>query len=92
MCYTVLESLSWKHLGMSMRNDDHSTPVVQGKTLIYLCDGQDSRLTVGTPAWYAWLGTATAKKRVAEFLRNSRPLADWLDANVGESALPARGR
>jgi uncharacterized protein (DUF2461 family) len=40
----------------------------------------------------AWLGTATAKKRVAEFLRNSRPLADWLDANVGESALPARGR
>jgi len=59
MCYTVLESLSWKHLGMSMRNDDHSTPVVQGETLIYLCDGQDSRLTVGTPAWYAWLGTAT---------------------------------
>ena len=32
------------------------------------------------------------RERVAEFLRNSRPLADWLDANVGESALPARGR
>ncbi len=42
-----------------MRNDDHSTPVVQGETLIYLSDGQDSRLTVGTPAWYAWLGTTT---------------------------------
>jgi uncharacterized protein (TIGR02453 family) len=40
----------------------------------------------------AWLGTAGATKRVAEFLRDSRPLKDWLDANVGPSALPARGR
>jgi len=40
----------------------------------------------------AWLGTAGAKKRVAEFLRDSRPLADWLDSQVGPSALPARGR
>ena len=34
----------------------------------------------------AWLGTATAKKRIVEFLQASRPLRDWLAANVGESA------
>jgi len=31
----------------------------------------------------AWLGTSAAKKRVAEFLRASRPLNDWLDEHVG---------
>ena len=40
----------------------------------------------------AWLGTATAKRRVAEFLRASQPLRDWLEAHVGETAVPARGR
>ncbi|MEV6008114.1 DUF2461 domain-containing protein [Streptomyces sp. NPDC051976] len=30
-----------------------------------------------------WLGTAAAKKRLADFLRQSEPLADWLDARVG---------
>ncbi|WP_250035477.1 DUF2461 domain-containing protein [Paractinoplanes maris] len=30
----------------------------------------------------AWLGTAAAKKRIVDFLRASRPLRDWLDANV----------
>lgn len=34
----------------------------------------------------AWLGTATAKKRIVDFLQASRPLRDWLAANVGESA------
>jgi uncharacterized protein (TIGR02453 family) len=38
----------------------------------------------------AWLGTAAAKKRVVEFLRETKPLHDWLVANVGDSALPAR--
>jgi uncharacterized protein (TIGR02453 family) len=32
----------------------------------------------------AWLGTATAKRRVAEFLRASEPLNKWLAANVGD--------
>ncbi|HKF37016.1 MAG TPA: LuxR C-terminal-related transcriptional regulator [Ktedonobacteraceae bacterium] len=42
-----------------MSNDDITIPVVQGETLIYLSDGQEARLMVGTPAWYAWLGSAT---------------------------------
>jgi uncharacterized protein (TIGR02453 family) len=33
----------------------------------------------------AWLGTATAKRRVADFLRATGPLNDWLDRNVGPS-------
>jgi len=36
----------------------------------------------------AWLGTRKAKDRVVEFLRTSKPVNDWLDANVGESELP----
>jgi uncharacterized protein (TIGR02453 family) len=36
----------------------------------------------------AWLGRASAKDRVVEFLRTARPLSDWLDANVGASTLP----
>ena len=42
---------------MRMRNNDNAIPVVQGDTLIYQRGGQDYRLSVGTPAWYAWLGT-----------------------------------
>jgi uncharacterized protein (TIGR02453 family) len=34
----------------------------------------------------AWLGTATAKKRIVDFLQASQPLRDWLAANIGESA------
>ncbi len=33
----------------------------------------------------AWLGTATAKRRVVEFLRSSQPLTGWLDRNVGSA-------
>jgi uncharacterized protein (TIGR02453 family) len=40
----------------------------------------------------AWLGTRRAKDRVVEFLRRSRPLNEWLRANVGPSTLPERGR
>ena len=40
----------------------------------------------------AWLGTRKAKDRVVEFLRTSKPVNDWLDANVGESELPDDGR
>jgi uncharacterized protein (TIGR02453 family) len=35
----------------------------------------------------AWLGTAKVKDRVVEFLRASRPLMKWLDANVGPTTL-----
>jgi len=34
----------------------------------------------------AWLGTAAAKSRIVDFLRASRPLRQWLDANVGPSS------
>jgi len=36
----------------------------------------------------AWLGRATAKDRVVKFLRNARPLNEWLAAHVGGSAQP----
>src|SRR5215831_12120180 len=35
------------------------TPLVQDDTLTYRRDGQAQTLVVGTPAWYAWLSTAT---------------------------------
>ncbi len=37
-----------------------------------------------------WLGTAAAKKHVAEFLAETRPLSDWLAQHVGPSAEPDR--
>jgi uncharacterized protein (TIGR02453 family) len=45
----------------------------------------------GLVAWQQWpvepwLGTAAAKERVVGFLSATRPLGDWLDAHVGESA------
>ncbi len=42
-----------------MSNPDQAMPVVQENTLLYQKHGQTCRLTVGTPAWYAWLSTAT---------------------------------
>ena len=36
----------------------------------------------------AWLRTAGAKKRVVDTLRATKPLLDWLDANVGPSTQP----
>jgi hypothetical protein len=41
-----------------MRIDDPTLAVVQDDTLIYQKSGQDCRLTVDPPAWYAWLSTA----------------------------------
>jgi uncharacterized protein (TIGR02453 family) len=42
----------------------------------------------GLTAWKewpvaAWLGTATAKRRIVEFLHDAQPLTDWLIRNVG---------
>ena len=42
-----------------MSNQKQAMPVVQEDILLYQRNGQDCRLTVGTPAWYAWLSTAT---------------------------------
>jgi uncharacterized protein (TIGR02453 family) len=49
----------------------------------------------GLVAWkqwdvQAWLGTAAAKRRITDFLAASRPLDDWLDEHIGESALAGR--
>ena len=35
----------------------------------------------------AWLGKATAKKRIVDFLHGAAPLNRWLDDHVGESTL-----
>ena len=40
----------------------------------------------------AWLGTRRAKDRLSEFLQRSRPLDEWLRAQVGPSTLPERRR
>lgn len=40
----------------------------------------------------SWLGTATAKRRVVEFLRTTRPLDAWLETHVGPSELPPDAR
>jgi uncharacterized protein (TIGR02453 family) len=45
----------------------------------------------GLTTWHewppaGWMGTAAAKDRIAEFLRTSRPLRDWLDHHVGPPA------
>jgi ATP/maltotriose-dependent transcriptional regulator MalT len=42
------------------------TPTVQGETLVYLQNGQEQELTVGTPAWFAWLETASTFSFVSE--------------------------
>ena len=34
-----------------------------------------------------WLHTSAAETRVAEALRTSKPLTDWLDAHVGPAAI-----
>jgi predicted ATPase/DNA-binding CsgD family transcriptional regulator len=44
---------------MHMSKQKQAMPVVQDDILLYQRDGQDYRLTVGTPAWYAWLNSAT---------------------------------
>ena len=40
----------------------------------------------------AWLGTAAAKKRVVETLRATKPLLEWLEANVGPTTMADEGR
>ncbi len=42
------------------------------------------------PATTSWVHTSEAKEHIVGVLRTCRPLLDWLDANVGESALELR--
>ena len=42
-----------------MSNENRTTALVEGEMLIYQRDGEHHQLRVGTPAWYAWLRTAT---------------------------------
>lgn len=42
-----------------MSKENRTTALVEDETLIYQRDGEYHRLQVGTPAWYAWLQTAT---------------------------------
>jgi predicted ATPase/DNA-binding CsgD family transcriptional regulator len=58
MCYTVWEPVCENQLKMNMSNHEQTMPVVQDDILIYQQGGQDERLPVGTPAWYAWLSRA----------------------------------
>src|SRR4249920_150148 len=44
---------------LGVRRMTQATPLVQDDTLTYQRDGQAQTLVVGTPAWYAWLQTAT---------------------------------
>jgi uncharacterized protein (TIGR02453 family) len=51
----------------------------------------------GLTAWQdwpagAWLGTKRAKDRVTGFFETSKPVARWLQTNVGPSSLPERTR
>ena len=39
-----------------------------------------------------WLGTAKAKEHITDSLRKGRPIATWLEANVGPSTLPPSSR
>lgn len=49
---------------------------------------------IGWQSWpvETWLATPAAKDRVIEFLETTRPLAEWLDAQVGPSELEHAGR
>jgi uncharacterized protein (TIGR02453 family) len=38
----------------------------------------------------AWLGTAAVRRHVTQFLVATQPFADWLDVNVGPSAVSPR--
>lgn len=42
------------------------------------------------PATTSWLHTEATKKHVAGVLRASRPLVEWLDENVGDTAIERR--
>jgi uncharacterized protein (TIGR02453 family) len=39
-----------------------------------------------------WLHTAEAKERIREAIKDSKPLASWLESEVGPSKVPARPR
>jgi LuxR family transcriptional regulator, maltose regulon positive regulatory protein len=50
----VGQSLSWESTAMAKM-----TPTIRGDRLVYQQDEYEQGLVVGTPAWYAWLETAS---------------------------------
>src|SRR6266566_9864628 len=48
------------------REESAMTPTIQDETLVYLQDEQKQELTVGTPAWFAWLETASTFSFVSD--------------------------
>src|SRR5436853_510316 len=81
----------WKRKREAMTR---TTPMVQGETLTWLEEGCQRHLTVGTPAWFAWLeqastfafvgalGTFTARKERYRYTRSS-PLPSPLSSLIG---------
>jgi len=67
---------------------------VTGGNPRHSCQGGSQKGIVAWKEWppESWLETAEAKDRIAGFLRAARPLAGWLDTNVGPSSMerPAR--
>jgi uncharacterized protein (TIGR02453 family) len=76
------------------RIDVHGTDVLKTAPRGYPADHPRIELlrNKGLIAWQEWpvepwLSTAAAKDRVAGFLVTTQPLAEWLDAQVGPSAM-----
>jgi len=51
---------------LDSREESAMTPTVQGLTLVSLQDERERELTVGTPAWFAWLETVSTSSFVSE--------------------------
>src|SRR6516162_1854433 len=60
MCYTVWEPGCENQRVLRMKDENEAMPIVQDGTLTYQRGGRDEQLPVGTPAWYAWLSTASS--------------------------------
>ncbi len=65
-----------------MSNENRTTAFVEGETLSYQREGEHYQLRVGTPAWYAWLRTATLFRVRSAFgtfsVRREQPTASAL--------------
>src|SRR6516162_6379147 len=59
MCYNVREFYCFTYLLIEVKYVARTTPFVRFDTLHHQQNGQENFLIVGTPAWYAWLNTAT---------------------------------
>src|SRR5215469_6564186 len=67
-CVTAMafgNRMSWRGCATAERSQP-MTPIVRGETLTYRQNEQEQELTVGTPAWFAWLATASTFSFVSE--------------------------